>query len=111
MQMAAGRDFLHDHPNSAKSWDMPEVADMVAHAHVSGLDAQSLLADCICVVDCRASLSDHCECELSLRALALGVLVHGECQRQLVLDVAVSHAHVSRPKKNDKFYQQKCVVM
>jgi hypothetical protein len=22
-----------------------------------------------------------------------------------------SHAHVSRPKKNDKFYQQKCVVM
>ena len=34
MQMAEGRYFLHEHPNSAKSWEMPEVADMVAHEDV-----------------------------------------------------------------------------
>jgi hypothetical protein len=34
MQMCAGRYFLHEHPNSASSWNMPEVADMVAHADV-----------------------------------------------------------------------------
>ena len=35
MQMAAGRYFLHEHPNSATSWSMPEVADMVAHEDVN----------------------------------------------------------------------------
>ena len=34
MQMYAGRYFLHEHPNSASSWSMPEVVDMVAHADV-----------------------------------------------------------------------------
>ena len=34
MQLAAGRYFLHAHPGPAKSWDMPEVVDMVAHEDV-----------------------------------------------------------------------------
>ena len=34
IQMKAGRYFLHEHPNSASSWSMPEVVEMMAHEDV-----------------------------------------------------------------------------
>jgi len=34
IQMKAGRYFLHEHPNSASSWNMPEVVEMIANEDV-----------------------------------------------------------------------------
>ena len=34
LQIQNGRDFLHEHPGSASSWELPCVQDLLAHENV-----------------------------------------------------------------------------